>query len=474
MRSLFLTLFILIAAAANAQDSVKLSGKILNPASDSLHLIYNDNIIAYYPKEFFATVDKQGNFSINFPVPSGIYLQVEVMHGKKLAEILVRSGDSLFLTVDALHFDSTIHYTGRGSEVENFIDRHTLVNGRMNQYSIKLKTAINGEPAIFVKSIAKEQKAELDFLEKNRQGLPPAFIRYWTAFYQYYNYFFIQQYPQIHEMVKHRKFTDTVPPENYAVVKEMAYAFNDSLLAVPSYLLYLTGVIDIKLKAAGYVYLGADQKRKQVYEDSAYTLARKLLPNKSAEYFIAQNLYGRARNQSLERTRSQFKAFKKRWPASKFLPPLSAQVALTERLAPGQPAPDFQINTPDGKSIRLSDLKGKVVYLGFWAAWCKQCIAEIAAEKKIKDLITNKPLEFVYISITGDTAADNKVINKLKTDGRFTASPGIWTAKEVELFGVQSLPAYFLIDEDGNFALQPPPPPTQSTQLILEIEKLFK
>ena len=166
--------------------------------------------------------------------------------------------------------------------------------------------------------------------------------------------------------------------------------------------------------------------------------------------------------------------FKKRWPQSTYLPFITKQVTLAETLAPGQPAPDFDIITPDGRQMRLSDLKGKVIYLGFWASWCKQCVGEILKEGKFKELVKNKPLEFVYVSIDNDTAADNNLIAKYKMDGLFTHPAGEWNAKEVQLYGVQSLPAYFLIDEDGKIAMQNPPSPLQSTELILAIEKLFK
>ena len=125
--------------------------------------------------------------------------------------------------------------------------------------------------------------------------------------------------------------------------------------------------------------------------------------------------------------------------------------------------------------MKLSDLKGKVVYLNFWASWCKQCVGEIVKEGKMKELIKNKPLEFVYVSIDNDTAAANKLIAKYKMEGLFTHSNGEWSAPEVQLYGVQSLPAYFLIDDEGKFAAQnPPPSPLQSTDLILALEKLFK
>ncbi len=473
MRLLYFALLI-ITNTVFAQDYVKLSGKILNPVSDSILIRYNDNFIAYSPKDFFAHIDKNGNFSLTFPVPHGIYTQATIIHGNKLAEIILQPGDSLVLSANASRFDSSIHYTGKGSEIQNFLAQHSIEKGSMNQYTLKIRTHINKEPADFIKSIEQEEKIENEFLEKHNVGIPKSFISYWTAYFQYYNYFFIQQYPQTHAIIKTRKYTDTIPEINFSVVKQMPYAFYDSLLQLPPYLLYLTGVFDIKLKAAGYTYYTNDTMGARKFQDSVTKLVYKLLPDKSAAYYMAQNLYGRARNQSVEKTEYMFSEFKKHWLHSEYLPILEKQVAIAEKLAPGQPAPDFDIKTPDGRNMKLSDLKGKVVYLGFWANWCKQCVGEIIRESKIKELTKNKPLEFVYVSIDNDTTKDNAIISKYKIEGIFHHADGEWKAKEIALYGVQSLPAYYLIDEDGKFAMQNPPSSSQSTELILAIEKLFR
>jgi len=153
---------------------------------------------------------------------------------------------------------------------------------------------------------------------------------------------------------------------------------------------------------------------------------------------------------------------------------IEKQVSFAGKLAPGQPAPDFDIITEDGRKMKLSDLRGKVVYLNFWASWCKQCMGEIIYEKKMKLLTKDKPLEFVYLSIDNDTTIEYGAIKKYGLDGTFTTVTGGWGAKELQQYNVQSLPAYFLIDEDGNFALQNTPSPMHATELTLDIGKLYK
>lgn len=473
MRAIFILLCTFIAGVAFAFDGVKLSGKVTPVVSDSIQVTYSDNYLAYYPKDFYAKVDKNGKFSIEFPVPKGFYLPAEIRYKNHLAEIILHDGDSLVLTANETHFDSSIHYSGKGGAIQNFVAQHTIEKGRMNQYASRIRAAIEKDAPDFLKAMDAEKKAEVDFLDKYKKGLPAAFINYWTAYYQYYNYFFMEQFPQMHEIATLKRYTDTIPDANYSVVKALPYAFNDSLMQLPPYLLYISGIFETKLKAAGYNFTAKDSTKRRLFVDSTLRLAYQMLPSKSAEYYIAQNIYSTAKYQSLQRTHEHYTAFKKHWPASEYSTLLDMQIALAERLAPGQPAPDFDIVTPDGRKMKLSDLRGKVVYLGFWATWCRQCVGEMISENKTKEVLKNKAVEFVYVSIDKDTTTSMRIIKKYKISGIFHFADGGWKATEAGLYGVQGMPAYFLIDKDGKIAVQNPPTPMQSTELIVAISKLL-
>ena len=469
----FLFLF-MYATAVHAQDSVKISGTIIQPLSDTVFFTYNDSRIAFYPKDFNALLGLSNKFNITIPLPKGVYTQLEMKHGNRVAELIVEPGDSITLTVDTKRFDSSIVYKGRGANIANFIAQHTLAKGRMNQYALRVKEAINNTPNGFLETIAKEKKSEIDFLDAKKKNLPKQFIQYWSAFYEYYNYFFMQQYPQVHEMIAHRRFTDTIPDTNYSVVKKMPLKFNDTLLQLPPYLLYLTGAIETKLKASGYSFYMKDSIKAKQFQDSVYKLVLKKMPDKSAEYYMAQSLYGAIRYQPIERTKQMCNNFITRWPQSSYLPLIQQQMTIVERISPGEPAPDFEIRKENGQPVKLSSLKGHVVYLEFWASWCRQCVSEMLREQKVKDLLKNKPVDFVYVSIGNDTAAEKSLIVKNKLQGIFCDAPGGWSSTTAQQYGVQSLPAYFLIDEEGKFATQTPPSPMQPTQLVLEVGKLLK
>lgn len=455
--------------------SVKFSGIVKNKKADSMVVSYNSDRLAYYPVTATAVLDDAGRFSTELAMPPGFpgFIQAEVRHGEHITEIFLADGDSLFLSVDASRFDSSLHYSGRGADVQNFVVKHIIERGRVNQYTIRMKNNIGLPPATFVKAINAEKSAEQAFLDKHGKSLPASFSSFWMAHFTYYNYFFLQQYPMMHTAMALRRFTDTIPDSCYSVLKDMPLSFSDDMLSVPPYLLYLSGVFESRLKAARFAFPISAPGNAARFIDSVNTLAYLTLPDKSGEYFVAQNLYARIRHQLPEQSRAELAKFKGRWPQSEYLPLLEKQLATTERLAAGQPAPDLDLVDDSGRRMKLSDLRGKVVYLSFWSTQCRQCVGEMRADRRVKDIFTNKPVVFAYVSIDEDSTAGQKLVTQLRLSGPFCWTTGGWYSREAQDYGVQGMPAHFLIDREGKFAMQDPPSPTQKTELIVAISRLF-
>ena len=116
-------------------------------------------------------------------------------------------------------------------------------------------------------------------------------------------------------------------------------------------------------------------------------------------------------------------------------------------LAQEKKAPDFSLKSVDGKTVKLSDYKNKVVLIDFWATWCPPC------RKGIPDLIELQKefkKDFVVLGISVDTDTKGDVPGFIKDYG--INYPVVYgdnsTAK---LFGgVSGIPTSFLIDKKGN------------------------
>ena len=123
-------------------------------------------------------------------------------------------------------------------------------------------------------------------------------------------------------------------------------------------------------------------------------------------------------------------------------------------LTKGKPAFAFSLPGVDGKRIRLSDYKGKVVYLDFWAHWCGPCIGEMEAMKHVIPRVGNQPdLVILYVSI--DEPKDKEkwlqALQKHTFAGTHLLANGGWKGSTARSYGIDGIPAAYLIDRSGNF-----------------------
>ncbi|MFI5053188.1 MAG: TlpA family protein disulfide reductase [Acidimicrobiia bacterium] len=126
--------------------------------------------------------------------------------------------------------------------------------------------------------------------------------------------------------------------------------------------------------------------------------------------------------------------------------PKLAQVAHPRSAKLGQPAPDFELTTLDGKTVKLSDYRGKPVVLNFWASWCTPCRKEFPL---LRNTLAAHHGDFVLVGV--DTN------DPIESDGRTFAEqekagwPNGFDPDAVVArgYGVNPLPQTFFIDRDG-------------------------
>lgn len=116
----------------------------------------------------------------------------------------------------------------------------------------------------------------------------------------------------------------------------------------------------------------------------------------------------------------------------------------------GAVAPDLAFTSPEGKTLKLSDLRGQIVLLDFWASWCRPCRMEnpnvVAAYKKFKDK------GFTIYSVSLDQNGESWKA-AIKQDGliwpNHVSDLKGWQSEAARIYGVQGIPAQFLLDKDG-------------------------
>lgn len=120
------------------------------------------------------------------------------------------------------------------------------------------------------------------------------------------------------------------------------------------------------------------------------------------------------------------------------------------RTAEGNIAPELEFESPSGKILKLSDLRGKVVLIDFWASWCGPCRRENPHVVSLYEKYHDKGFEIFSVSL--DNSKD-KWIEAIKKDNlswpNHVSDLKGWSSAAAKLYGVNSIPCTFLIDKDG-------------------------
>lgn len=140
----------------------------------------------------------------------------------------------------------------------------------------------------------------------------------------------------------------------------------------------------------------------------------------------------------------------------------------------GKPAPAFAMEDIDGKTVKLSDFKGKYVYVDIWATWCGPCKMEIPALKKLEEEYSSKNIVFVSMSV--DEPKNKEIwstfVKEKDLQGVQIFTNQGWQAPFVTDLEVRGIPRFVLISPEG-LIVDPDAPRPSSKRIKKTLEKLL-
>lgn len=203
----------------------------------------------------------------------------------------------------------------------------------------------------------------------------------------------------------------------------------------------------------GEFYHRFSQLHETVSDRADLMRAQKQLIEENPDLPVAAQQFGFMLNSlELDEIERIFNSFTEEVRNSPLAAEARQEIATIKAVQPGNPAPDFTLNQPDGTPLTLSDLRGKIVVIDFWASWCKPCRAANPAMKELYKKYHAQGVEILGISNDNDHDAWRKAIEQddlpwLNVVDEFPVP--MRGARVIGMYAAPHLPTLVLIDRNG-------------------------
>ncbi len=418
-----------------AQENTTLSGKITKPTTRLIQLDLTDANQKKISIE--DSLNANDEFTLKFALESPA--TGKFSDGNEITSIYFEPGDNVNLTLNTEQFDETVNYTGKGAANNNYLARYYLLftdpdNTKSKKADDVIYTLRPEDYLKFIDSVNNAKNKFLELFSKENQLYEDATLKLQYAVYNQSFKDTIQEY-----QTNYLSFVKQIPTQNQNPLTETAYQT------------YLQQYIPYEFRNR---YNVAELTEKEINAKLCFFLKEVLKPDLAYAYIaniLMNHLQSGADPDELKEAFDDFYANCKN---EEYVAQLKKMQSDTKKLAVGQPAPDFELKDVEGKTVKLSDFKGKTVYIDFWASWCGPCIQEIPAAKELKDKYKKKKnLVFLYISVDQEKDDWLAALKKHKLKGNHLINNE--ESNPAQAYGVRFIPFFVIIDKNGNFAKYP-------------------
>lgn len=136
----------------------------------------------------------------------------------------------------------------------------------------------------------------------------------------------------------------------------------------------------------------------------------------------------------------------------------------------GAVAPEISLPTPDGRQLKLSQLRGKIVMLDFWASWCRPCRAENPNVVRLYKQYQSQGFEVLGISLDQTRDAWVQAIAADKLAWQHVSDLQYWKSAAAQTYGVSAIPQTFLLDREGKIIAKN----LRGEELARKLAEIFK
>jgi thiol-disulfide isomerase/thioredoxin len=478
-----LLILVLLSGKISAQTNFSISGTLPQDLQGIVKLTIDKSFLNLNP-EIISTPITNGHFEVKTTINRN-YI-VMLTHPNFSIPLYAEPGEELVLTVPAGATSVANSFSGKGGDQNNFLLNFynrfgNDFNDSLNDAQMLISSVDGYENLLFTK-----RKTQLEFLNSdiNRKNYSADFTSFIENNINYHYWRELLAFPIVNAN-KDKKILSVSPLPQIMLDEFNKVKVNNepSMLSgsyrdfIKYYIIYTTSKTNDFKK---FTDPSVSSERKSA-------VAKEKLDANIYTYWLARYTSEECGNLSPYMVKKLLASLKEADKNKIYLSSVTsiceakaiASANASDNSTPAEQLPSLQSDENgaglvdmNGKSASLSDFKGKVVYVDFWASWCGPCRAMMPYSKQMHEQLTDKQkkdIVFLYISIDADTASWKKAMIDLGIEGKQLISPGNWKSKACRYFQINSIPRYMILNKKGevvDFNAKRPADPAVLQQLI--------
>ncbi|MGB4839354.1 MAG: TlpA disulfide reductase family protein [Saprospiraceae bacterium] len=228
---------------------------------------------------------------------------------------------------------------------------------------------------------------------------------------------------------------------------------SESNLMIPSYKKFLLMYLEFKIQNSSISGANPAYIKK-------FNFVQKSFQNKKVKEILFYEVMKQSINESINDAELLISDYNKLQTNEVYLAEINDMINKWSILLKGKKAPHFSYKALNGKTVRIEDLLGKVVYIDVWATWCVPCLRELPFLEKLQEDLKNNDMTFLSISIDNDQVAWRSMVKNKKMKGIHLIAENDWKSNIVADYLITDIPRFIIIGRDGNIINSNAPRPS--------------
>ncbi|MEW5844997.1 MAG: TlpA disulfide reductase family protein [Bacteroidota bacterium] len=454
---IYLTIPAMVACGSKEPKQTTLAGRYINGNDNKVIVIGNDAI---------DTISLTSDGMFAYKVMLGSPTMLKVQYGRTKTMVYLEPGDSSYIELDVNNTDG-ITFSGSNNELnQNIRSRSKELQGiwrgwrdlfslNANEFGLKIDSI---SKSLFSKTDSLKAKSkEFAEMEANR-------IRYFLLNVR-------SQYPEFSARLSGKEFNPDSADYSFFDNVDMN---NGEHLSYDEYASLVETYAQLRLQKT--------QNFKELYEKPAqerlpilFSMIDSIFTNpKIRDYVKKQFLMEEIQFGEFWKLNDIYANYLAACTTPVYKQEVQSVYQEKMKIAPGNDAPAFTYNDINGKSVSLTDFRGKLVYIDFWATWCGPCRGEIPHLDKLEKDYKGKKIVFVKISLDDDMEAWRKMVAEKKLGGVQLHAEGAWSSEAAKNYQIKGIPTFVLIGADGKIISPSAPRPSSEEIRPLLDQELSK